>query len=63
EVVNVSRLKWDAGGQSVTFDVPLPQKEEYYLLFNWWGVQQPFQSVKGIMLKASSGLVVKSNKN
>ncbi len=62
EVVNVSRLKWDAGGQSVTFDVPLPQKEEYYLLFNWWGVQQPFQSVKGIMLKASSGLVVKSNK-
>lgn len=61
EVVNVYHLKWNESGKSVSFEIDLPQKEAYYLLFNWWGVQRPFVSEKGIMLKASSGFLIKGS--
>ncbi len=61
EVVNVSGIKWDEDGRSVSFELELPQKEEYYLLLNWWGVQKPLMSQKGIMLRATSGFLIKGN--
>jgi len=56
-----NKLDWDAEGKLLSFEIKLPQKDEYYLLLNWWGVESPLISKKGIMLKATSGLIVKGN--
>lgn len=54
-------LKWDKEGMLLTFEVKLPDKPEYYLLLNWWGVEKPLISEKGILLQATSGFIIKGN--
>ena len=51
-------VAWADDGTSVTFDILLPSKSDYYLLLNWWGVSESLTSEKGIQLKALSGFVV-----
>ncbi len=64
EVINIgaiNNLNWDKSGKSLTFELEFPQKEEYYLLLNWWGVKEPLKSKKGVMIQATSGLTIKKN--
>ena len=64
ETININHsnnLTWDENGESLSFEMKLPEKEQYYLLLNWWGVQNPLTSKKGITLQATSGFVVRGN--
>lgn len=64
EVVEIGKnnnLKWNDKGDSLSFEMDLPEKAGYYVLFNWWGVEKPLWSKKGVLLQASSGFIVKGN--
>ncbi|MCC7245679.1 MAG: DUF4932 domain-containing protein [Saprospiraceae bacterium] len=54
-----NNLKWSNNGTQATFDLTLPQQQEYYLVFNWWGVTQPLISKKGVHLSPYCGFLVK----
>jgi len=56
-----NNLIWKDDGKSLSFNLSLPNKNEYYLLFNWWGVSEPIMSEKNTLLKAGNGFVVKGN--
>jgi len=56
-----NNLIWKEDGKSLSFNLSLPNKNEYYLLFNWWGVSEPIMSEKNTLLKAGNGFVVKGN--
>ena len=53
-----NNLKWSDNGDSLTFEVQLPNKEQYYLLLNWWAVEHPLKSKKGVTLQATSGFIM-----
>lgn len=59
EIGKKNNIKWEDDGKKLSFETDLPKKDEYYLLFNWWGVEKPVKSKKGITLKATSGLIIK----
>ena len=48
-------LKWNDAGTSLTFDYEFNEKANYYLLFNWWGVNQPIVGKNGVLLEGMSG--------
>ena len=56
-----NNLIWDESGKALSFEIELPEKDDYYLLLNWWGVENPLVSKKGIMLQATSGLIIQGN--
>ena len=63
ESININasnKLKWEKNGQSLSFEIKLPEKERYFLMLNWWGVEKPLISKKGITLQATSGFIVKT---
>ncbi len=56
-----SNLIWDKNGESLKFEIELPDRSEYYLLLNWWGVGNPLISQKGVLLEAASGFIIRGN--
>ena len=64
DVVSINennKVIWSEDGTNLNFQLLLPKKDEYYILFNWWGVANPIISEKNVLLKAANGFIVKGN--
>jgi hypothetical protein len=57
-ITEKQQLLWQEDGKALSFELDFPEKEPFYLLFNWWGSEKPLKSQKGILLEASSGFVI-----
>lgn len=56
--LNVNDMEWSKNGKKLSFSLHPVGKSSYTLFLNWWGVEKPVISEKGILLKASSGLYI-----
>jgi hypothetical protein len=55
--LNVSdhNLNWNENGTAVSFDIRLPEEwEAHYFQFNWWNLNYPLISEKGVLVKYGS---------
>ena len=56
-----NKVRWNEDGTNLDFQLLLPNRIEYKILFNWWGVSNPIFSEKNILLEAANGFIVKGN--
>ena len=54
-------LTWENDGKLISFELDIsPNRNTYYIQFNWWGMKNPIISQKGILVE--SGKYFKINK-
>lgn len=54
----LKNYKWSNDGKTLSFNITSDYKE-LALIFNWWGVQKPLVSKKGVFLEQNSYLLMK----
>ena len=53
--VSDNNLGWEESGTTVSFDINLPREwEAHYFQFNWWNLNHPLISDKGVLMKYDS---------
>ncbi|USL95989.1 DUF4932 domain-containing protein [Riemerella anatipestifer] len=58
EFINIENLKWLNNGKKMNFKIDTKFKE-FILVFNWWGIDNPLVSQKGIFLEPLSYIMLK----
>lgn len=58
KVVEITEFKWTNNNKTLNFGITTDY-EEFDIVFNWWGIEKPLFSDKGIYLEPSSSIRLK----